>query len=247
MGTTKLQPMACFSGLLMLWFVLSGAVACRRSTESAPANVTEAGSNPPSELLVNVEPATLGTGSNTPELASTSLTVTTSNPGLIAIQTEDHDLEQISEDEMNSVASSYLEKTDWHDAGRKTITSLIQTYYWSLREGRPDRYSECLSNRERHFAALKQISGLSEQFTRSVTNVLGYNITSLTETNGQIIAIVKHSLTHNRSIYEFLAIVKQQKEFRIEGAKGNLSYGHHGSVPIGLVLGYSHLQDNLKP
>ena len=52
---------------------------------------------------------------------------------------------EISEGELAAVGDNYLEKSTWRKAGLGSIESVVQSYYWAIREGNEQCLSNCLS------------------------------------------------------------------------------------------------------
>ena len=152
-------------------------------------------------------------------------------------------VEEISEDELAAVGHNYLEKSTWRNAGLGSIESVVQSYYWAIREGNERCLSNCLSQTEqRHFGrkAEQNRGYLDEWLSGScLTNVAGYQIASAVkiEEHAQTVVSLSFSMAGGSAREEHLAIVNENGQFKIDGARGRLMYGHHaGRLPVTLMM-----------
>lgn len=240
-GPSRMRLGSVLSILLQCGVILTMVVACSQ-TEQTPAQycasrevVDTSTPSPSTETQFFAGPVSL---SNTPVVGGDAAASETNS---VAVENAEAGVEQVSEEDLLSVRGDYLEKAAWHDAGVGSISALVETYYWAMRDGSLGRFSECLSPREQRLFVQRRSQRLSDEFRGAVQNVLGYMIGPIVQTNGQMVLVIKHSMAGGGSVNEFLAVVKQEGRFSIDGEKGYLQYGHHGpDIPIALVLGFHH-------
>jgi hypothetical protein len=232
---SRVRPAALLGVLVTVAVLGTVIIGCGRSDQAADQMPAEVSNAPESELSETVPRAI-----NESEVLSEQNPSTATNE--VAVQTEELGREPVSDAEIQSVKVDYLEKAAWQDAGLESISSIVETYYWAIREGRLDRYADCLCTAERELFLRTQRESQSG-FKASVAGMQGYQIESVVRTNGLTVVVVKHSDIRRGTVYDFVAVAREAKKLRIEGTKGFLTYRAHGDIPIALVMGYKSRMD----
>ena len=161
-------------------------------------------------------------------------------------------VEAIPEGELAAVGHDYLEKSTWRNAGLGSIESVIQSYYWAIREGNERCLSNCLSQSEQRVFGHKaeQNRRYLDQWSSGscLTKAAGYTFASAVKieeyTQTQTVVSLSFSMADGSAREEYLDIVKENGQFKIDGAFGRLMYGHApGHLPVMRFLPQSRQQN----
>jgi hypothetical protein len=154
-------------------------------------------------------------------------------------------VEAISEGELATVGHDYQEKSTWRNAGLGSIEGVVQSYYWAIREGNERCLSNCLSQSEQRGFSCKaeQNRGYLDQWLSGacLTSVAGYTFTSAVKIEGYTqthsVVSLSFSMADGTAREEYLNIVKENDQFKIDGAFGRLMYGHSpGHLPMMRIM-----------
>lgn len=143
-----------------------------------------------------------------------------SESGQESLQTEPVDL-----------TGEYFNKADWRNSGFQTISSIIETYYWSMREGNLNRWMECMTPRELtawQLLVKGRIDVVVTKLVASLNEVRSYQIELAVKIHDQeYIITAKHTMTKGTPVVERFAVLRTGMEWKIAGEDGFLNYGHH--------------------
>jgi hypothetical protein len=148
--------------------------------------------------------------------------------------------------ELIELTTNFLNKAEWRDSGFQTIAFLIETYYWSMREGNLDRWMECMSPRELtgwQLLVEGRTDVIAAKHIESLEEVLDYRIESAVKFgNEEYLVIVKHTVAKRAPVIERFAVMRMGTEWKITGEDGFLKYGHHpGNVSKFDILSNSQI------
>jgi hypothetical protein len=212
--------------------------ACSPSNESAERGSATASPSPAVATNSHIadEPASLNSGAFTNVVPETTSAAPPQSEEAF-VEDSRATTGHVSAADLLDVVGNDVRAPDWGNLGFASIPSLIQTYYWGMREGDVRRISDCLSQQERPYFLHKQREGLDLEFKAAVTNVTRYTINSVTQLeSGQLLVTVTHAVVGGGSVLEYLAVAKERNGWKIDGERGYLQYGHHGgNVPISVV------------
>lgn len=133
--------------------------------------------------------------------------------------------------ELNGLVGKIVPRSEWGDLGDGTMLSLVETYYWSMRDGNIGRWMGCMSSRE--FMIWNNISkeskrSMGEKLRKAVSNVKAFTIDSVAAfNNDEYIITLQHTLVTGKQVIERLAIIKSEGRWKIAGEAGFLGYRHH--------------------
>jgi hypothetical protein len=141
---------------------------------------------------------------------------------------------QVTEADIQQQVGKDFARPDWADSGFGSISSLIETYYWAMREHNLHRFSECLSPvqwvgwedtmRGREEAVVAEMS-------RAVQDVEAYRIRAITNLlDGGCFVAITHSAGRRRQVLEKFAVVKVGNDWKIAGFRGDLYYPHRAGL-----------------
>ena len=141
--------------------------------------------------------------------------------------------------DIQSIGKTF-EKAEWTDAGFSTVPSLVETYYFSLREGQIHKTLECVTPKEllgwHKFLGLKE-SVLSGQFSNALREETEYQIESIVQSPGkEFVVRVSHLMMNGSHITERLAVAAISNQWKTAGISGGLNYPHRP----GILSRYDH-------
>lgn len=144
--------------------------------------------------------------------------------------------------ELAALTGQSFAKADWSNSGFYTISSLLQTYYWAMREGNLSRWIECRNPLEMMIwqgQARGRTNDILAEFVASLNEVEGYQIETAVpfQERGCIIVTTKHTMTSGELVVDRFAVLRTGREWKIGGEAGLLKYRHHP----GLVSAYDLL------
>jgi hypothetical protein len=151
----------------------------------------------------------------------------------------------ITDTDLRSVRLDDFAKTNWDNVGFASISSLVETYYWSMREGDVGRLLECMSAREQPpWKAIVNYHGetiLGPVFRSAISNVtlfrLSMPVSVSLQTGSQFVIKVTHLSDSGTIGNEYLALAKENEQWRIDGVRGCLnSHYHGGQLPFTDIL-----------
>ncbi|MDB6068693.1 MAG: hypothetical protein JWR26_4901 [Pedosphaera sp.] len=214
--------------LLLLAVICIVAVLCFVPGHQHTANTADLAGNTPSQVAQSEE--------NPPSEASPTPAQEVSKD--LSPQIEPPANEPSQEPLPPDLTTTLFPKEDWHDSGYGTISSTIETYYWSMREKNFTRWLECNSPEEQEAwkgLTKGKIDEHTSTLAASLQNDHVYHIQSAVKfTNDkyhidEYVLVVQHTSINGKTAQERLAIVKVGKEWKIAGEDGQLYYPHHPS------------------
>jgi hypothetical protein len=136
----------------------------------------------------------------------------------------------LADADLRNIAGRTFKKDEWHDAGSETISSLVENYYFAMREGDLARMSNCLSPMELLVWPARiggRESVVQEEFATALHNATEYQIQSIAEFGDDYIVAVRHVMANGNQREEHFAVINLSNEWKIAGTIGELNYPHH--------------------
>jgi hypothetical protein len=136
----------------------------------------------------------------------------------------------LADADLRNIAGKAFKKDEWHDAGSETISSLIENYYFAMREGDLARISNCLSPMELLVWPARiggRESVVQEEFATALHDETEYQIQSIIEFGDEYIVVVRHAMVNGNQREEHFVVINVSNEWKIAGALGELNYPHH--------------------
>ena len=122
-------------------------------------------------------------------------------------------------------------KPDWKNAGFQTISSVIETYYWAMRQTNFSRWIECMTPREQknwRLLSNGKTNLFMDKFASGLEKVMSYRIESMTTFSEQeYLVYVKHTVAERQPVVERFAVQRADTGWKIAGEEGELRYPHH--------------------
>jgi len=143
--------------------------------------------------------------------------------------------QEMTETELADLADAhFIEKANWENSGFHKVSSVIETYYWAMREGNLSQWVECMSPREMktwQSIVKGRSNAIVAQHVKSVEETRGYKIVSSVRFNDKdsikYIMSVTHIMETGEKAVERFAILRIGAEWKICGEQGRLNYEHH--------------------
>jgi Domain of unknown function (DUF4878) len=139
--------------------------------------------------------------------------------------------EMLLRDELQKVNRMRFETPDLQNKGSTTILSLLETYYWALREGDFEVYFQCHSAQQQQvWEAMARAWGetnIAERFKADFQPTKDFEVTETTlEQDSRCVLKLEFSMFDGKKVYELLSVSKSGGEWKVNGERGYLIFGH---------------------
>lgn len=133
----------------------------------------------------------------------------------------------LTDADLQNISGRIFKKEEWHNAGSQTISALIESYYFAMREGDLMLIPNCLSPKQLLDWPIRSRGTTKDIYSAAVRDEQQYQIRNLTEHGNEYIIDVTHFMTDGNEIGEQFEIINISNAWKIAGVLGALNYGHH--------------------
>jgi hypothetical protein len=133
----------------------------------------------------------------------------------------------LTDADLQNISGRIFKKEEWHDAGSQTISALLESYYFAMREGDLMLISNCLSPKQLLDWPIRSRGTTKVAYSAAVRDEQQYQIRNMTERGNEYIIDVTHFMADGNEIGEQFEIINISNAWKIAGVLGALNYGHH--------------------